>query len=149
MPFKLKEEVLFDGGVITPLPTEVLFNMGVNKIIAINVTPSREDILRQYQKLEGARPPISDIITKKRAFFNFKQYLKEKFKVNILDFIFSSIEILQSEVAQKEAQLADVVLHPDISGLYWLELHKSEEFAKRGEEEARKNLAKIWQVINS
>ncbi|MDD5027112.1 MAG: hypothetical protein PHV92_05145, partial [Candidatus Omnitrophica bacterium] len=62
--------------------------------------------------------------------------------------IFSSVEILQSEVAQKEALLADVVLHPDTSGLYWLELHKAAEFARRGEEEARRNLDKIKQLIN-
>jgi len=29
-----------------------------------------------------------------------------------------------------------------------LELHRSYEFAKRGEEETRKHLDKIWQVIN-
>ena len=70
------------------------------------------------------------------------------FGINILDIIFSSVEILQSEVAQKEAQLADVVLHPDTSGLYWLELHRAPEFAKRGEEEARRNLDKIRQLVN-
>jgi len=128
-PFKFKDDLLFDGGVINPLPTEPLFKMGVKKIIAVNVTPSRQDILRQYEKI--------------------KQDMKVNiFKTNILDIIFSSIEILQSEVAQKEAQLADVVLHPDTSGLYWMELHRSEEFARRGEEEARKNLNKIWQLIN-
>ena len=55
---------------------------------------------------------------------------------------------MQSELAQKEAQLADVVIHPDTSGLHWLELHRAAEFAARGEAEARKNLNKIWQVIN-
>jgi hypothetical protein len=55
---------------------------------------------------------------------------------------------MQSEVVQKEAQLADIVLHPDMSGLHWLEIQKSRDFAKRGEEEARRNLDKIWQVIN-
>ena len=123
------DDLLFDGGVINPLTTEPLFKMGVKKIIAVNVTPSRQDILRQYEKIKQ----------------NIKVNL---FKTNILDIIFSSIEILQSEVAQKEAQLADVVLHPDTSGLYWMELHRSEEFARRGEEETRKNLSKIWQLIN-
>jgi hypothetical protein len=70
------------------------------------------------------------------------------FKTNIIDIIFSSIELLQSEVAQREGELADIVLHPDTQGLYWLELHRAREFAKRGEEEARRNLDKIWQVIN-
>lgn len=56
--------------------------------------------------------------------------------------------MMQSEIAQKEALLADIVLHPDTSGLFWLELHKAVEFAKRGEEETRRNLEKIRQIIN-
>jgi hypothetical protein len=58
------------------------------------------------------------------------------------------VEILQSEVAEKEAQWADVVLHPDTSGLYWLELHRAAEFARRGEEEARRKLERIRQVVD-
>jgi NTE family protein len=146
-PFKFKEEMLFDGGIISPLPTEPLLKMGVKKIIAVNVTPSREDIRRQYEKIKEGLA-LTEKITPKRRGFSLRQHLKEKFKTNILDFIFSSVEILQSEVAEKEAQLADIVLHPDISGLYWLELHKAKEFAKRGEEETRRQLDRIWQVIN-
>lgn len=125
-PFKFKGAMLFDGGVTSPLPTEPLLRMGVKKIIAVNVTPSREDIKRQCERLKN----------------------ELKVKANILDIIFSSVEILQSEVAQKEAQIADVVLHPDTSGLYWLQLHRAAEFAKRGEEEARRNIDKIKQVLN-
>lgn len=146
-PFKLKEEMLFDGGIINPLPTEPLLEMGVKKIIAVNVTPSREDILRQYEKLKEQMIKTKDDIRKKR-WFNVRQHFRNIFKINILDIVFSSVEILQSEVAQKEGQLADIVLHPDVSGLYWLELHRAGEFAKRGEEETRKNLERIWQVIN-
>ena len=147
-PFKFKEEFLFDGGVINPLPTEPLFKMGVKKIIAVNVTPSRQDILKQYAKIkEGMQTNISEVI-KSRSWFDLGRYFKDAFKTNILDIIFSSVEILQSEVAQKEGLLADVVLHPDTSGLYWLDLHKAEEFAKRGEEEARRNLARIKELVN-
>ncbi|MDD5119885.1 MAG: patatin-like phospholipase family protein [Candidatus Omnitrophica bacterium] len=147
-PFKFREEFLFDGGVTYPLPCEPLMQMGVKKIIAVNVTPSREDILKQLAKLkEGAsldptgkreenKPP--GLLGRLKNIFNF----------NIINIIFSSVEILQSEVARKEGELADIVLHPDTSGLFWLELHKSVEFARRGEEEARKHLDKIWQLIN-
>ncbi|MDD3088054.1 MAG: patatin-like phospholipase family protein [Candidatus Omnitrophica bacterium] len=147
-PFRFKEDLLFDGGVINPLPTEPLFKMGVKKIIAVNVTPSREDILRQYDRIKEDMKVNLVSGLKKKNWFNLGNYFKNSFGTNILDIVFSSVEILQSEVAKKEAQLADVVLHPDTSGLYWLELHKAREFAKRGEEEARKNLDKIWQVIN-
>jgi NTE family protein len=145
MPFRLKEDMLMDGGVINPLPTEILFKMGVRKIIAVNVTPSREDVQVQYEKLKGQ---ISVEKTLRRKFFSFKQWLRNVFKINILDIIFSSIEVMQSEMIQREAQLADIVLHPKTEGLHWLELHRAEDLAKRGEEEARKNLDKIWQIIN-
>jgi len=129
-PFKFKEEVLFDGGVTNPLPTEPLLKMGIKKIIAVNVTPSREDVIRQYEKLK-------EEITKPHSF-----------KTNIIDIIFSSVEALQSEVARKEGQLADIVLHPDTTGMHWLELHRAADFAKRGEEETRRNLDRIKQIIN-
>lgn len=146
-PFKFKDDMLFDGGITNPLPTEALLKTGVKKIIAVNVTPSREDILRQYEMLKNNIVVDPKKGTKNKYGFSFIRYFKEKFKINIVDIIFSSVEILQSEVAHKEAQLADVVLHPDTSGLFWLQLHRSREFAKRGEEEARRNLDKIWHLI--
>ena len=144
-PFKLKEEMLFDGGVTNPLPTDPLFKLGVKKIIAVDVTPSREDILRQKELLKSGKGPIDSNRSKG---FLFREYLHTAFKTNILDIVFSSVEMLQSEVARKEALLADIVLHPDTTGLYWLDLHKAEEFARRGEFEARRNLDRIWQIVN-
>lgn len=144
-PFRFKEEILFDGGVITPLPTEVLFNMGIRKIIAINVTPSREDMVKECEALKGqVNPPEAEA---KKMHFSLKRYIGDKLRDNILGIIFSSVELMQSEIVQKEAQLADVVLHPDMRGLSWLQLHRAEDFAKRGEEEIRRNLDKIKQVV--
>jgi NTE family protein len=147
-PFKFKEEMLFDGGVTYPLPTEPLVQMGVKKIIAVNVTPTREDILKQLKKLKEAAPfgLIADNQKPKRL--SLFGRLKNIFNLNIVDIIFSSVEVLQSEVARREGELADIVLHPDTTGLFWLELHKADEFAKRGEVEARKHLDKIWQLVN-
>jgi len=147
-PFKFKEEMLFDGGVTNPLPTEPLLKMGVRKIIAVNVTPSREDILKQLAKLKNSPPYESDRDAREKKPFGPLGRLKNIFNLNILDFIFSSVEVLQSEVARREGELADIVLHPDTTGLFWLELHKADEFARRGEEETRKNLDKIRQLVN-
>jgi NTE family protein len=147
LPFRSKEELLLDGGVVQPLPTEILFNMGIRKIIAVNVTPSREDILRQYEKIKEEMS-LKPSVVKKIPWFNFRQRLRERFHTNILDIIFSSVELMQSEMAQREAEFADIVLHPDMHGLFWLEVHKADEFARRGEAEARKNVDRIWQVIN-
>lgn len=147
-PFKFKGEMLLDGGVTYPLPTEPLLKMGVRKIIAVNVTPSREDILNQVQRLKNNLSSETVESIPKNKPFDLLGRLKSIFNLNIVDIIFSSVEVLQSEVARREGELADIVLHPDTSGLFWLELHKADEFARRGEVEARKNLDKIWQLIN-
>jgi len=162
-PFK-KEKMLFDGGVIRPLPTEPLFEMGVKKIIAVNVTPSRQDIEREYERVQKnigvidtdnvelvdslgrVRPGLHSLYRVLKR-LSPKRYLKEKFQTNILDIIFSSFEVMQSEMAEKEAKLADLVLHPDVTGLHWLDLHKADDFALRGELEARRNLRKMWSII--
>ncbi|MFA4888129.1 MAG: patatin-like phospholipase family protein [Candidatus Omnitrophota bacterium] len=146
-PFAGKEEMLFDGGVSSPLPTEVLFKLGVKKIIAVNVTPSREDILHQYERLKEEVTVNIPQTIKKKQWFGLKNELKVNLKTNIFNIIFSSVEVLQSQVAEKEAQLADIVLHPDTSGLFWLDLHKAQEFIRRGEDEARRNLSKIKQLV--
>lgn len=147
-PFKFKEEVLFDGGVTYPLPTEPLVAMGIKKIIAVNVTPSREDILKQLKKLKNQEPSeLNQNVHQVQPRGLFSR-LKNIFSINIVEIIFSSVEVLQAEVARREGELADIVLHPDTTGLFWLELHRAEEFAKRGEAEARKHLNQIWQLVN-
>lgn len=143
-PFQLKDEMLFDGGVVSPLPTEVLFKLGVNKIIAVNVTPSGEDVLRTNQRLKG----LVDNAKEKRDKIGFlRDFFSRRARNNILDIIFRSIELMQSEIVQQESSFADVVLHPDTQGLHWLEFHKASEFALRGKEEARRNIERIRKVI--
>jgi NTE family protein len=146
-PFQFSEDILLDGGVINPLPTEPLFKIGVKRIIAVNVTPSQGDLVSQYEKIKTDLSSTCDVI-RGNNWFGLRQYFRNKFKNNILDLVFSSVEALQSAVAQKEAQLADIVLHPDTTGLHWLEWHRAKEFSKRGEDEARRNLDRIWQLIN-
>jgi NTE family protein len=145
-PFKFRDDILFDGGVTNPLPTEELYRMGMKKIIAVNVTPSRQDIIRQYEELKTHLAPGP--AHKKREWFSLRRYFQQRLKNNILEIIFSSIELMQSELVEKEAELADVLLHPDTSGLHWMEFHRAEEFASRGEQEARRQIEKIKQLVN-
>jgi len=142
-PVQLKEELLVDGGILNPLPTEVLLKNNIRKIIAVNVTPSPQDILNALKK--GYTP--KENILRKKGFLGLKWHFRDIFKVDILDFIFGSIEIMQSEMAQQESEVADIVLHPDVSGLKWLEFYRAREFIQRGIEEARRNLNKIKELI--
>ena len=104
-PIKVKGEMLLDGGILSPLPTKVLLNYNVNKIIAVNVMPTREEIYSQCQRHK---------------------------KWHIFDFIFGSIETMQREFVQQAALVSDVVIHPNFEGIGWFEFDRVEEFIKRG-----------------
>ena len=60
--------------------------MGVRKIIAVNVTPSREDMLKEYDKIKEDKASAG--VPAKRGWFNLRQYFREKLKANILNIIF-------------------------------------------------------------
>ncbi|MDP2923677.1 MAG: patatin-like phospholipase family protein [Candidatus Omnitrophota bacterium] len=115
-PIRVKNEILFDGGILSPLPTKVLLNYGVHKIIAVNITPSREEVYGEYRRRN---------------------------KWHIFDFIFGSIETMQREFVQQAITISDTVIHPNFEGLGWLDFDKVEDFIKRGEEATLDKLEEI------
>ncbi|MFZ2384639.1 MAG: patatin-like phospholipase family protein [Candidatus Omnitrophota bacterium] len=136
-PFMSRGDILLDGGIAHPLPVEVLVQSGARRIIAVNVTPSRDTLSRG---LERAQEKIAGAQLKRSALARF---VSNRLSLNILDLIFSSVEYMQSELARKESALADVVINPDTSGLFWLDLHRAAEFSQRGERETRRHLQQI------
>ena len=47
----------------------------------------------------------------------------------------------------EEDKMADVVINPDTSGLFWLDLHRAAEFSLRGEKETRLHLQQIRELM--
>lgn len=121
-PITLKEDIFLDGGVLTPLPVSAILDYA-KKIIAVNVTPSREEIVREYT-------------------------MRHKRRFTIFDFIFGSIETMQREFIEESKKSADVVIHPDMSGLSWVEFTKVKEFVSRGEQATLEKIDGIKKLIS-
>jgi len=121
-PVNFKAEILLDGGILKPLPSNILVSYGAKKIIAVNITPTKEEIHREYKKRD---------------------------KLHILDFIFGSIETMQREFIDEAMKISDVVIHPDFEGIGWMEFEKVEDFIKRGEKAALEKLEEIKKLITS
>ncbi|MCM8786499.1 MAG: patatin-like phospholipase family protein [Candidatus Omnitrophica bacterium] len=115
-PVKFKEELLLDGGILNPLPTKILLNYNVNRVIAVNITPTQEEIFREYKKRN---------------------------KHHIFDFIFGSIETMQREFINKAVSIADVVIHPNLEGIGWMEFEKVYEIIERGKLAAIEKIEEI------
>lgn len=108
---------LVDGGVIDPLPTDVLMKMGVSKIIAVNTLPSPADIQTSQKKV-----------------------------TNILDIIVNSAQAGEYLLAEQSCQNVDLVLHPIFPTVDWYEFYESEKLIRRGEEETLKHLAQLKEL---
>lgn len=116
-PVKIGGRLLVDGGIINPLPTNVLMRSGVAKIIAVNTLPSPGNI----QKM------------KKKDF-------------NIFDVIVNSVQASEYLLAEASCQNADIAMHPILETVDWYEFYEEANVIQRGQDEALKYLPQLKEL---
>lgn len=150
-PFKYHDQYLMDGGVIDPLPVRVLSQMGIKKIIAVNVLPSPKDWSQkakvQIEKEREALEAAEDKGFLKRALIQLGFKLRRKYADNIFNVIMNSIQFMEFEMGQSWGKQADVLMHPIVHEGHWAQFYYPEKFIKAGEEIARKHLDEIKELV--
>ncbi len=151
-PIISDEQIIIDGGVMNPLPTNVLVASDVKKIIAVNVLQTPDDVIKSYEKARAeihkslqvsfVREPLKYIAN------HIKCWVNKRFFPNISDIIVRTLEASESVIALQSGRAADIVIHPDLTGLSWYELYQAEELIKRGEEATRKHIDKLRTIVN-
>jgi len=129
--------VIIDGGIVNPLPTNVLAALGIQRIIAVNIMKSPDDIARDiailhqeqeiFSKVSFSRSPI---IFLRHKIFSFFQRL---WAPSIFDIIVKSLHSVGYVLAEQSAEQADVLIHPDLTGIDWYELYKVDKLVDAGE----------------
>src|SRR5260221_5004109 len=107
IPVKIEGEQYIDGGIADPLPVDVLEEMGIERIIAINTIPTPAYLRRRVEverELEARRRKKRN---KLKSLLN--HYLNYFAPGNILDTILRSFNGAQMRVADLACQRADVV----------------------------------------
>ena len=56
---------------------------------------------------------------------------------------------MQQQFVDQALKIADVVIHPNLEGLSWMEFDKVHEFVKRGEQAAREKIEEIKQLVST
>ncbi|MBF0593951.1 MAG: patatin-like phospholipase family protein [Candidatus Omnitrophica bacterium] len=152
-PIVGNDQLIIDGGVMNPLPTNVLISSDVKKIIAVNVLQSPNDVIRGYQKTQAELDKcLAEPFLKDPWYFldiRFRFWLNRVFFPNISDIIVRTLEASECVIAEQSARNADIVIHPDLSGLNWYELYQAEALIKRGEEAARNQIDRIKSIMLS
>ncbi|MFT7538744.1 MAG: NTE family protein [Lysobacterales bacterium] len=151
-PIKKGEQVIIDGGVLNPLPTNVCTGLGIKKIIAVNVLQSPEDVskgvdIENHKMLEKAKIPFY-----KNPFqwlgFRIGRFLAKTLTPNISDIIVQTLQASEYVIAEQSGNHADVLIHPDLVGVNWYELHRVDELIKAGEDATSDVMDKIKDLVD-
>jgi NTE family protein len=102
---------LVDGGITTPVPVEIVKDMGANFIIAVNINPN---VTQRLSKSSQKR-------------------LQERKEPNIIQVIMQSFYITSYMVAQNSLAGADIIIEPDVAHIRPTDFQKAAEMIMIGQ----------------
>lgn len=157
-PVKYKNHYLVDGGLINPVPVNVVRQMGADIVIAVDlnkeiagrttktakktttIDKSRNIVL---QKLEKAYKSAENSVTQK-----IDKWMNSK-EPNIFDVIGNSINIMQYKIAKENllTDPPDILIQPKLGPIKLFDFHRAETIIKRGEEETEKYIKRIEKLV--
>ena len=151
-PVMEADQMIIDGGVLNPLPTNVLVEMGVKKIIAVNVLQSPQDVAynSELEKEQTCKENKIQFIQHPFQFVGIRlgRMFTLPFTPNVADIIVRTLQASEYILAEASGKQADVLIHPDLRGINWFELYEVNQLIKRGEEAAIKALPAIKELVN-
>ncbi len=145
VPVSVNGELYIDGGIADPLPVDVLEEMGIEKIIAVNTIPTPE-YLRSRLAIEKERDARLGRRTHPiRSFLN--RYLNYFAPGNVLDTILRSFNGAQMQVAEHSGMFADLVLRPLSFDGRWHDFRRPGKYIAIGRREAELHLDEIKALV--
>lgn len=137
-PVKHMDHVLVDGGIVDPVPVEVVRDMGADVCLAVNVVPRLkrgvETVLTTWYRRLKRLDPLSYVAGSQGL-------------PNMFDLIMNTMQALEYELGNFKAISADVHISPDLSGFTWIEFYKPQAFIERGAAAAERALPQIKRVL--
>ncbi|HKQ38628.1 MAG TPA: patatin-like phospholipase family protein [Verrucomicrobiae bacterium] len=145
IPVEIGGERYIDGGIADPLPVDVLEEMGIERIIAVNTIPTasylraRHEMEREHAALRRKRS------NKLKALFN--KYLNYFAPGNILDIILRSFHGAQMHVAEMSSLRAHVVLRPLSFDGRWHDFRRPGKYIALGRREAEEHMDEVKALL--
>ena len=148
VPVTLGDETYVDGGIVDPLPVDVLHELGVTRIIAVNAIPTPDRIKYCLQ----AERELAQLKQKKarevvRKLIPAGEHLNYFARGNILDILLRSIHGAQISMSESLARQADIVLRPRICDDRWMDFRNPGPFIAAGRQIAEHHLPEIKALV--
>jgi NTE family protein len=151
VPVTIDGETYIDGGVVDPVPVDILREMGVSRIIAVNAIPTPDRIrysLQAEQELARAKAGRGDRARRLfRKVVPLEQQLNYFARGNLFEIVMRSVHGAQVRLAEASCGLADVALRPDICDDRWLDCRNPGRFIALGRDVAERHLEEIKALV--
>jgi NTE family protein len=120
-PVKRDNRFLIDGGIVNPVPADVVRSMGAEIVIAVNVVPPpphkrqarRAPKKQMPEKTQASRPQSVRLLTVRRKFDSLLQEYRERIEVfdRLSQLAKSTIHERRSRIAPGTPTIVDVLIH--------------------------------------
>ena len=146
-PIQLSDRWLVDGGLVNPVPTRVIADMGADILCAVNLTVpagARKTKVHERRSRRFLGRPLNMETLRQVAM----PVLPAAFRApNFLEIFFQMIYTMEYEVAQSRLDIAHVTMFPDLKGFSWTEVHRAAEIIRAGELAAEEALPRLKALI--
>ena len=158
-PVKYKQILLVDGGLVDPVPIDVVREMGADYVIAVNVIHTmlssdekeyieivNSDSSRKQQfTLGNIGSKISEYINKDTIKADEKEHDKQNQVLKIIEISQNTLRIVQDVMAQLQIELykPDLVIEPDTRCINLYEFYRGKDAIEIGYKEAIKVLGTL------
>jgi len=147
-PVHLRGRYLVDGGLLNPIPVDILKKSGADFTIAVNVISQRPLRSRRRKKTN---------LKEKLLLARLDDFLSRKLissrpdeEPNVIESFLATMEIMQQKLiaARLSNDVPDVAFHVETSDVKIFEFYRPAEIIRRGEEAARREIKSVlarWQ----
>jgi NTE family protein len=146
VPITIDGETFIDGGIVDPLPVDVLRDMGVSKIIAVDAIPT-PDRIRYAIQSESELKKQEKVRRWFRKVAPLDKQLNYFARGNLFEILMRSVHGAQIRVAEASCRRADLVLRPDILDDSWLDFRHPGKFIRLGREVAERHIEEIRSLV--
>jgi NTE family protein len=122
-PVRHAGRTLVDGAIVDPVPADVVYELGADVCIAVNVVPTLEP---------GGETVLSRASRWANSLNPFAYMTDSRQMPNVIDIGMNALQLVAFELGSFKARDADVLLNIDLADFTWIEFYRAEEIIERG-----------------
>jgi len=136
-PVPVDGMLLVDGGVVNPLPVQVVRELGAEYIVAVDICPE----IAKKMTIQRSVTDAGQVQERGRG--------GEVKLPNIFEIIMGSITIMESQIVdmRMKTESPDLIVKPDVEDIGTYDFHRYREGADRGEFAAGRVISKLSRYI--